>query len=221
MATNVDICNLALALFGDAAEVTSIDPPDGSDQAGHCARWYPMALKKLSEEFDWSFAIKRARLSEKLSFDKDLYGYEHAYSCPSDCVRVIRVSQIKTHSYGSVEQGVLREHPSMVSEDYEIEQNPDNGGKMIVTDAPNAMIVYTTMMKSPSQFPAYFTDALVVLLASFLVGPLKRSDSSSSMAQSLLKQYEAALSRAKTLDASQSKFKRLERVPSSIQSRWV
>ena len=33
MASNVDICNLALSLIGDVAKVSSITPPDGSVQS--------------------------------------------------------------------------------------------------------------------------------------------------------------------------------------------
>ena len=45
MASEVEICNLALARLGDAATVVSIDPPEGSAQAEHCAMFYrPLRL---------------------------------------------------------------------------------------------------------------------------------------------------------------------------------
>ena len=80
MATAVDICNLSLGMLGDSGDVTSITPPDGSPQAGHCARWYPLALRKLYEEHDWSFAIRRARGVELSNIDKDLYEWKYAFS---------------------------------------------------------------------------------------------------------------------------------------------
>ena len=42
MASVADICNMALGHLGDSATVASIDPPEGSAQAEHCARFYPM-----------------------------------------------------------------------------------------------------------------------------------------------------------------------------------
>ena len=59
MATSVDICNLALSILGDDATVVSITPPAGSDQAGHCARWYPVALRRIGEANPGSVGTKR------------------------------------------------------------------------------------------------------------------------------------------------------------------
>ena len=47
MASAVDICNLALSHLGDTATVASLDPPEGSAQAEHCARFYPVARDAL------------------------------------------------------------------------------------------------------------------------------------------------------------------------------
>ena len=58
MATEVDICNMALSFLGDRATVTSINPPEGSAQAEHCARFYPMALNEMLAQARWSFATK-------------------------------------------------------------------------------------------------------------------------------------------------------------------
>ena len=49
MPSAVTICNLALAHLGDSATVSSIDPPEGSAPAEHCARFYPVALGLLLE----------------------------------------------------------------------------------------------------------------------------------------------------------------------------
>ena len=64
MASETDICNLALARLGDAALVSSISPPDGSAQAGHCAAFYPMVRDYLLERYAWSFSLTRAALTQ-------------------------------------------------------------------------------------------------------------------------------------------------------------
>ena len=61
MATEVDICNLALAHLGDDATIASINPPEGSAQAEKAARFYPIARNTLLELHSWNFAsCKRA-----------------------------------------------------------------------------------------------------------------------------------------------------------------
>ena len=71
--------------------------------------------------------------------------------------------------------------------------------------------------------PTYFVQALVILLASFLVGPVKRSDSSSDAAVRLLQQYEAALTRAKTVDSKMSVHRRRDEwpLPSGLRARVI
>jgi hypothetical protein len=63
MAAEVDICNAALGHLGDEATVAAITPPDGSVQAGHCARFYPMARDELLEMHTWRFNTQRAVLA--------------------------------------------------------------------------------------------------------------------------------------------------------------
>jgi hypothetical protein len=61
MASFVDICNMGLSHIGDSANVTSIDPPDGSVQAGYCATFLPIALAVILQSHDWSFATVRSQ----------------------------------------------------------------------------------------------------------------------------------------------------------------
>ena len=64
MASAVDICNEALSHLGDSATVSSIDPPEGSAQAEHCARFYDSTLQSLSELHNWKFALRRTSLAQ-------------------------------------------------------------------------------------------------------------------------------------------------------------
>lgn len=207
MATAVDICNLALGMLGDSGDVTSIMPPDGSPQAGHCARWYPLALRKLFEEHDWSFAIRRSRGVQLSNVDEDLYEWKHAFLLPSDCVRLMRVSEV-----GKQDAPL----------DFEVELYESNSSRAVFVDAQDVVLTYVSYVDTATVFPTYFVQALTLLLASYLVGPVKRSDSSSDAAARLLQQYEAALSRAKTSDAKMSVHRRAaERLPASILARVI
>lgn len=60
--TEVDICNQALALIGEAPSITSISPPDGSPHAQVCALFYGQARQSVLELRTWSFAARRATM---------------------------------------------------------------------------------------------------------------------------------------------------------------
>ena len=65
MSSVVDICNIALSRLGDRATVTSIDPPEGSAQADHCRRFYPIALKTILAAYK-DFEDRMALVETKL-----------------------------------------------------------------------------------------------------------------------------------------------------------
>ena len=226
MATEVEICNLALSLLGEQADVVSVNPSDGSENAGLCGRWFPLAKRRIFEEADWGFAQKRARLSQLSGVDSALYGDEKAYAYPSDAVRIIDLYSQKAESARDSEFSIdpydaraFEDEP--VSRDrWRIEYNPSNSNRMIVTNVEQAVAHYTCYIDSVAIYPAYFIEPLVVLLASYLVGPIKRQNSTSTEALNLLKQYQQSLSTAKTIDAKMVRHKTL-RVPTKISSRWV
>ena len=59
MASEVQICNLALSRIGEDGSIISLDPPEGSEHAAACAAFYQRALGSLLESHDWSFATMR------------------------------------------------------------------------------------------------------------------------------------------------------------------
>lgn len=198
MATDVDICNLALSSLADPAQVKAIDPPDGSVQAGMCARWYPIALQQMLESFDWSFA-KRSLILPELQETQPRPRGQRAFRLPADCARIVAVQDL---------------HGRLL----EFEQE----GDVLLVRYAAPELVYITREIMPSILPTLFVEALSLLLASFLVGPLRRSDSTSQTAQNLLQLYQVALAKAKEFDANQNAYRKPKlRVPSSIRSRWV
>ena len=99
MATEIDICNLALSLLGEAADVVSIDPSDGSENAGLCNRWFPLATKRLFEDANWSFSQRRVRLSPLNDIDAALYVFDCSYAFPSAAVRLIACIEPAHYSF--------------------------------------------------------------------------------------------------------------------------
>lgn len=196
MASVIDICNIALAHLGDDASVASIDPPEGSAQAEHCARFYPIARDALLEMHDWNFATKRVTLA---ALAVDSFNWAYAYAKPNGVIRALAVLPPSASSYAE-------------SQDYEID------GDTILTNQDDAVLRYTSSVTDTTKFPPLFTEALTWLLASYLAGPVIKGDSGAAMARSCLQSFAIPFSTAKVSDANQQRTKP-EHVPSWIAGR--
>ncbi len=190
MASVVDICNLALAHLGDDATVSSIDPPEGSAQAEHCARFYPVALKALLEMHPWKFATRRVTLAQ---LDTDSWNWSFAYAMPSGVIRLLAVLPGDSS-------------PDEEGEDYDTE-NTATGAGLILTNLDDATLRYTAQVADATKFPPLFVDALAKLLASYLAGPLIKGDAGMAVAQRWLQAASMSVAQAKVSDANQRKVK--------------
>ena len=186
MASDVQICNLALAHLGDTANISALD--EGSSQSEHCTRFYPIALDALLEMHTWSFATKRASLA---LFDVESYAWEFAYALPSDCVRVISVLENESTDDDAVQP-------------YEIETTAD-GQDVLYTNVENAVIRYVSKVTDSGRFTPLFVDCLSRLLASYLAGPIIKGDSGVKMAQAMYGAFLRSLGFAASSDANQRK----------------
>lgn len=191
MASAVDICNMALAHLGDEATITSIEPPEGSAQADHCARFYPQAKQTLLTRWPWSFATQRATLAKLVT---TVPGYDYVYAVPSKCLRIIRVYRPGSEVPYAHEPPVYW-NTGIVDE-----------ARVILTAEPLLAMTYISSQTSEDLFPAMFCDALAWLLASMLAGPVIRSASGSSMAVNCMKFYEDSYQKAILEDLEQKQM---------------
>lgn len=189
MASVVDICNLALARLGDNATVASIDPPEGSAQAEHCERFYPVARDSLLEMHGWKFAIRRTLLAPLVT---DSWDWSFAYAMPGGVLKVISVLPSSGSSDGATQP-------------YEIEAG-EGGGMVILTNQEDASLRYVAHVTDTTTFSPLFVDALAWLLASYLAGPLIKGDAGAAMARACLQSFQLAFSNAKVSDANQRKI---------------
>lgn len=202
MAAEVDICNLALAYLGDAASVSSINPPDGSAQASHCARFYPIARDELLEMHTWSFTTTRTQLA--LAPTNPASTWKYAYQAPSNALNFLEVmdSQASAEYVASVQLpytsfGVPIPNVGIgVPQPFQIETD-GNGSIIILTDQQNAVLRYTATISDTTKFGPLATSALAWLLASKLAGPILKGDAGLQAAQAcyaaFLKVYENAV----------------------------
>lgn len=183
MASAIDICNLALSRLGDDATVSSIDPPEGSQQAEHCARFWPIACGTILASHEWGFATRTRALAQ---FSEATAGWLYAYSLPSDYVKVVRVTGPAAGRPADYEMGLA-----------------SGGNTILLTNQPQALLAYVANVTDTVRYPALFIDALAWLLASHLAGPLIKGETGTQAAQAAYRAYEGVLSKAIAVDIEQ------------------
>ena len=196
MANAVDICNLSLSHIGSDAVVTSISPPDGSVEAGYCARFYPLARKVMLAVTNWSFATKRATLAP-LANPSSIWLY--AYAQPADCLKPIRIFKA-----GAEEEDTA---------DFEVEDN------IILTNEAEAVLKYTRDVTDTTKYNAPFVSALSWMLASYLAGPVLKGPTGVNAANALLERAMQEARAAGANDANRSDVKTDDFVPQSLRVR--
>lgn len=183
MASDVDICNLALSHFGQDGSIDSIDPPDESVEAEKCATFYPIARDLMLGRYDWSFARKYGTPNLQTN-DTDQFAYK--YRLPVDCIKPRRV----------LPGGYSDEFAEAVP--YKIV------GRDFYTDAEDAVLVYTYKLTDTGVLSAQCVMGLSFLLASMVSGPITK-DSSGRTQGSLRQAAHSAFSEAEVEDANADK----------------
>ena len=213
MSSEIDICNLALGHLGDNATVASIDPPEGSAQAEHCARFYPIARDSLLELHNWNFATRRAQLAEvECSWTE----WQYAYAQPANTINILAIipndanndyvaSAYSVSSFGSaawdrrpLAAGVYVPQP------YSCETDTD-GNPVIYTNQEDAVARYTVRVTDPTQFSPLFIQCLSWHLASMLAGPVVKGDVGATESKRCAAMMSAWLAKATESDANQRK----------------
>jgi hypothetical protein len=155
---------MALSHIGSEARVSSISPPDGSVEAGHCATFYDLARTELLEPGNWAFSLKRASLAEVTNPSA---AWAYAYVKPSNCLRALRILRPSiTITVFTQDLAVVPHADDHGTAPFDVE------GDVIFTNAPDAVLVYVQDVTDSTKFPASFTSALSYLLASYLAGPI-------------------------------------------------
>lgn len=212
MASAVDVCNTALAYLGDTATVASIDPPSGSAQSSHCARFFPLALDELLEMHLWNFAATRVALAEVDNPSGSAWAY--AYAAPADYVNIISIQDpdaTDDYTVGrpwpySIQTGdYLPTVSTYVPQPYQMSTDAD-GNDIILTNQENAVARYTRSIDNVGHAPPLFCEALARLLAAKLAGPLLKGDTGRAETKAQMQYFADAFSRAVESDGNQRRL---------------
>ncbi len=223
MASVVDICNMALTHVGADNQIASISPPDGSVEAGLCARFYPIVRKRLIDDFVFSFTKHRVVLAE-VENTSTIWSY--AYTLPADCVQPLRILQL---NYLAGFSSALLTYPIATYTNYNwvvidglyTERGSSNfeiEGNVLRTHEPDATLLYKRDVTDTNQFTPLFTEAFAMMLASYVAPPLIKGMEGAKIGAAWREQAITAAERAQTNDANASS-ERGEHVPTHIAIR--
>ncbi|UPY96262.1 MULTISPECIES: hypothetical protein [Pectobacterium] len=149
MASEIEICNIALSRLGISRSINSLT--EQSKEAGACSLHYEPARDAVLSDFPWSFATKRVALADLNSAPSD---WQYAYRYPTDCMRVIEIMTPGTRTPTACQRI-----------EYATGSDADGTGKLIYTDEPNAWLKYVGKVIDTNMFDAIFRDALAWRMA--------------------------------------------------------
>ena len=175
MPSETDIANIAFRLVG-GTRITSLT--QGTPNANAVQDLYPEIRDHLLE-FPWNFTTKRVQLARSTTAPS--FGYDYAYTLPSDWVFTISVHD------NDAAAGTL---------DYRHEQVASQN--VITTDSLEVYLVYTHRETDTNLMSAAFRRALASALARDLAITIANSN---VLEDQLSKRATKDLARAKSLDA--------------------
>lgn len=150
MATDTEICNLALSHLGIGVEISDLTT-DRSQEGRACRTFIDVARETTLRSFAWPFATRFLELS--LVEEDPTNEWSFSYRYPSDCVMLRRIIS------------GTRNDDRQARVPYKLGQDDD--GKLIYTDMEEAEVEYTRLEDDPSFYPADF-----VLAFSYQLGHL-------------------------------------------------
>lgn len=203
MASDIDICNLALGHLGDEANVSSINPPDGTAQATHCSRFYAIARDATLEMHAWGFATKRASLAQLATPSTTAWAYQ--YAVPPDMIKPLSVYPADADYVDGIgdddnKQPYLRE------------------GDVILTNTPDAMLRYIARITDPTRFTPLFVETFGYKLAARLAGPIVKGATGVEVAKGMDNLAKEYLAHATANDANAANY-RPEHQPDWLSAR--
>lgn len=151
--SSVKICNMGLSHIGAKATIESLT--EASPTAKACNLWYDWSRIQTLEDHDWNFARVRKvlALTEEEPYDDWLYRYEY----PSNCVNARWIVPVSTDDDAVP---------------FEVGVTDDGETKCILTNMPDATLVYTFDLSNPALFSSRFVDALSWRVAYHIAFPL-------------------------------------------------
>jgi hypothetical protein len=198
------ICNRALARIGQLQQIVSLDQASAIARA--CKALYADSRDATLEARDWPFARRRSVLGAIA--DGQRGGWAYAYTLPADC---IAPRYIEPNQNNLDDDDVLiapADILGLVSGNRGIAFETEDDaalGRVLLTDQPDAELVYTARIEAVPRFTSTFVDALSYKLASDLALSVAKRP---PLAEALQREFELTLARAAAASSKQQKPRR-------------
>ena len=188
----VSLCNKALLAIGAA---TISDLKEGSKESLVAGQFYALALDTVLSGHAWPFASKRQRLALKTA---NLSTMRFCYGLPFDCL---------------LARELVKPFPDMKPIPFETGNQGDE--RVLYTDLPGAVLLYTARIVDPALFSPGFCAALSAKLAAMFAIPITQN---ANLAQMNERAFQTALAEAET-EASQESEKKPRREAEWMRAR--
>jgi len=181
--SSIQIINSALVRLG-VERISSID--DEAKRAKIMKTMYDVCRRRVLEDHQWGFSLKRVALSEVLP--PPLFGYGHYFQLPIDYLRLVEIYELQ----GNIPNYIYPTYGEKKL--YEIE------GDKIATDMGVVSINYVYDCIDTTLFSPYFTKAFYLELAAECCFSILQSI---SILGDIRKEKEEVLAVARSIEASQ------------------
>lgn len=217
MASETEIFNRALSRIGIDQYLG--DPTETSKAGTAFRMWYDASRQTALRDFPWNFATTIAALAPLSNVA--VPGWSYAYAYPVSCLQARVVcdsngarttlnnwlgwggddfpfSELYQGGYPNI--GVPKVPFKVIS----VASSSGAIQRAIVTDLPNAYLVYTLDVEDPTQFDAGFVNALAWLIASEVAGPFIGAPAGPQLAVQCGRYYRDAVLNARAQNLNES-----------------
>lgn len=200
MATETDICNLAVRRLGEMALL--VDVNENSTYAEVAKQSYPIVRDALLERHAWNFATTRVR--GQLLAEKPI-GWQFGYQVPAACLRMLSV-------YAETRGEVIEQEPWV----FEMQ----GAYRVVLTNIENAVLKFIQYTENSDLYSPGFVDALAWHLAASLAGPIIKGETGMTVATKLLQQAQYFERQAIQADVRQRRTIKYEPVDFIDRGSW-
>lgn len=174
--SETDIANLALGRLGVSQAIANLS--EQSTPARLCNRFYTQCRQEVLQAFPWGHASFAVALAEEA--DQTFPGWQYVYGYPNKALMVWAVSDESgirmVTSYLTSSRAALWEQLEQVRRyqlPFKVALRADLGGRVLLSDMPNAHAFGTYDVTNTGVFPPDFKSVVAWRLAMEVGGPLE------------------------------------------------
>lgn len=235
MTSQVDIANISLGLIGARTNIQNFD--QSTPEANAVSLLYDVKFQSLARAANWNCLRRQAPLTllkaaaftpegmnQMLPAPPVPWAYE--YAIPSDCLRARLVVPWDLPQQSATNPPLMTNSPPPLPTNFGRRQaikfvvstDTDENNtlvKVLLTNKPQAQLVYTSNVQDPDLWDSQFIDAFTNTLAAFLVNPLGRN---SALMRDVMATANGLIAQARISDGDEG-ITSADHIPDWMRSR--